>query len=357
MRRAGGAQRSCSLKAVFCLPDTSFMSKRSMLWIFAGVVAGIAYLIAAGADVDIGSASKCVGLGSFPNWFDSTCEAAIVPRAIILGLAAIPVVSLIYFAERDVVRAPANTRTHFGHDIRYDPTKSHYWCATADCVFQSTSRDAVRRHRNSTAIAQGPHRLAIDPRDSMYWCHDCAFWSFDLSSANRHRGLAGARGSYLVEEPLHRPKGNRAEALGFTEPSTSSKEEPTPNSGAHAASSRPTDAHSVMLRGDGWWACTEPDCDFTSEIRYYARLHHREMTEATLEEETAIPGDVVVGDQEGVAHPAASASGVGPGALPAETNIPDHKTCPDCAEEIRFAARKCRFCGYKYEDDASSVGA
>ena len=32
----------------------------------------------------------------------------------------------------------------------------------------------------------------------------------------------------------------------------------------------------------------------------------------------------------------------------------DTKTCPDCAEPIKRAARKCRFCGYRYE---SEVGA
>jgi hypothetical protein len=29
--------------------------------------------------------------------------------------------------------------------------------------------------------------------------------------------------------------------------------------------------------------------------------------------------------------------------------LPETKTCPDCAEEVRFAARKCRFCGFRFE--------
>ena len=32
---------------------------------------------------------------------------------------------------------------------------------------------------------------------------------------------------------------------------------------------------------------------------------------------------------------------------------PRLKTCPDCAEEVRVAARKCRFCGFTF--DASAV--
>lgn len=28
----------------------------------------------------------------------------------------------------------------------------------------------------------------------------------------------------------------------------------------------------------------------------------------------------------------------------------EFKTCPDCAEQVRHAARKCRFCGYMFED-------
>jgi len=38
-------------------------------------------------------------------------------------------------------------------------------------------------------------------------------------------------------------------------------------------------------------------------------------------------------------------------ALAESTPEPEMKNCPDCAEDIRTAARKCRFCGYRYDSD------
>lgn len=34
---------------------------------------------------------------------------------------------------------------------------------------------------------------------------------------------------------------------------------------------------------------------------------------------------------------------------PAHPSASEMKDCPDCAEEVRFAARKCRFCGYRFD--------
>ena len=36
-------------------------------------------------------------------------------------------------------------------------------------------------------------------------------------------------------------------------------------------------------------------------------------------------------------------------------SAPEYKACPDCAEDVRFAARKCRFCGFLFEGKTASA--
>lgn len=48
---------------------------------------------------------------------------------------------------------------------------------------------------------------------------------------------------------------------------------------------------------------------------------------------------------------AADLNGHGDGgrSRPSQEREPDVKVCPDCAESVRTAARKCRYCGYRFD--------
>jgi hypothetical protein len=46
-----------------------------------------------------------------------------------------------------------------------------------------------------------------------------------------------------------------------------------------------------------------------------------------------------------------SAGDVAENELSPEASAVALKTCPDCAEDVRAAARKCRYCGYRFDQD------
>jgi hypothetical protein len=39
-----------------------------------------------------------------------------------------------------------------------------------------------------------------------------------------------------------------------------------------------------------------------------------------------------------------------------DSSHPDYKQCPDCAEQVLSAARKCRYCGYRFDGRRRSRG-
>ena len=108
---------------------------------------------------------------------------------------------------------------------------------------------------------------------------------------------------------------------------------------------------------DGAYVCKSEGCDFLSWSRRNARAHRVE-TGAVLGGRAAMRSSPVA------AAPAPSAwywfsdldrkTATRPAKAEARSEqtsepTPELKTCPDCAEEVRFAARKCRFCGYMFE--------
>ena len=83
---------------------------------------------------------------------------------------------------------------------------------------------------------------------------------------------------------------------------------------------------------EGLYVCVADDCDFETTSMWAARGHGEEQARHSPSESP---------------HVAAHTTGIDPGMLPPALQ-PGFKICPDCAEEVRFAARKCRFCSYLF---------
>jgi hypothetical protein len=90
------------------------------------------------------------------------------------------------------------------------------------------------------------------------------------------------------------------------------------------------DGHEVSFEpGTALWKCTDPGCGAEGTTRFGATRHQRKTgTRISLNAEATAP--------------------VTAGQRPGATAASEFKTCPDCAEQVRAAARKCRFCGYMF---------
>jgi Uncharacterised protein family UPF0547 len=82
----------------------------------------------------------------------------------------------------------------------------------------------------------------------------------------------------------------------------------------------------------GEWTCTRPDCDFWTEDAAQARAH---------ESLGARPWRRDIDDHD--------EDDANDAELESNHSSREFKACPDCAEEVRAAARKCRYCGYMFE--------
>jgi hypothetical protein len=143
-----------------------------------------------------------------------------------------------------------------------------------------------------TGTRRVKHLVFIDSRDKVFWCRKCPFATSDRAKARQHGPIALDR--------MRRPDDRTPDS------SVSSGVEESLASESHSATA------------------TAP----------------RTPTRITGFE---LPSELAV------------ASDAPPTPSPKETATGDFKICPDCAEEIRFAARKCRFCGYRYDESRTSV--
>jgi hypothetical protein len=100
-----------------------------------------------------------------------------------------------------------------------------------------------------------------------------------------------------------------------------------------------------------YW-CAEQGCTFESPAKAVARSHRLE-TGATATTPSAAP------KPSGFELPVKTAPPANPATPPTQDSPPasEYKTCPDCAEDVRAAARKCRFCGYMFEGSTLAESA
>lgn len=104
------------------------------------------------------------------------------------------------------------------------------------------------------------------------------------------------------------------------------------------------DGHWVQQdHGDGVFFCIEEGCDFETTDEATVQAHRAPQLQPLNQASSS--NDFGFGDDVAATAQAQASEPSGDGAF---------KTCPDCAEQVRTAARKCRFCGYRFDLDSNA---
>ena len=106
----------------------------------------------------------------------------------------------------------------------------------------------------------------------------------------------------------------------------------------------PDRGHKVYLVDGASYVCAADDCEFESTTLLAAKSH-----ESGVQHQQSSPVKPPVGQGPSLASVPSKPSPVPDMISDRAAATPESKTCPDCAEEVRYAARKCRFCGFQFE--------
>jgi hypothetical protein len=105
-------------------------------------------------------------------------------------------------------------------------------------------------------------------------------------------------------------------------------------------SARGGEGHEMTVLPNGLFRCDA--CSYTTFVPDQAESHETGVVKDATGTSSMV-GPLATVDPPRPDIPVALSGSATPS--PAE-----FKTCPDCAEEVRAAARKCRFCGYAFSD-------
>jgi hypothetical protein len=205
----------------------------------------------------------------------------------------------------------------------------------------------------------GRHDVWQDSRDGMFRCRDCSYTTRHLGDAKYHRRLplseSGRRVIGSAANPTTPPKPGPhfvdklpdrnvwvCRTCGETTTDLLKAmyhwRGQIPPEAAHNITQRPDTKH---------WVCAT--CGFGTPNQTDALQHWVSAPWADTRPKTATPAEI--GNRSATAVTSWATPQAGTAAVrPAWPQTDGVKMCPDCAEEVRAAARKCRFCGYRFVD-------